>query len=180
MRSDSAFVYAPEAMAARRKRRRIEKRRRQRRSSDQRSGSFPTTAGPEFRLAERVEPLVYTRRQAAAVLGISLATLDRRIVPALNTVKTPSGTRLIPISEIERFLEQHTQVASMEFSPRRRAGRRSSVPPTIVERIKREHAEGKSLGEIARGLTASGAPTSQGGRRWWPSTVRGILAHSSG
>lgn len=180
VRSASAFVYAPEAMAARRKRRRIEKRRRQRRSSDQRSGSFPTTAGPEFRLAERVEPLVYTRRQAAAVLGISLATLDRRIVPALNTVKTPSGTRLIPISEIERFLEQHTQVASIEFSPRRRAGRRSSVPPTIVERIKREHAEGKSLGEIARGLTASGAPTSQGGRRWWPSTVRGILAHSSG
>jgi hypothetical protein len=135
---------------------------------------------PSYRHVERVEPLVCTRRQAAAVLGISLATLDRRIVPALNTVKTPSGTRLIPIAEIERFLEEHAEVASVEFSPRRRAGRRSSVAQTIVERIQREHAEGRSFGEIARGLTASGAPTPQGGRRWWPSTVRGILARSRG
>lgn len=167
-------------MAAKRQRKRIEKRRRRRRSSPGGSRSFATSAAPEYRLAERVEPLVYTRRQAAAALGISLATLDRRIVPALKSVRTPSGTRLIPISEIERFLEEHAEVAAVEFSPRRRAGRRSSVPPTIVARIKREHDEGKSLAEIARGLTASGAPTSQGGRRWWPSTVGGILARSSG
>jgi Recombinase len=164
-------------MSGKRQRKRIEKRRRRTRSSVEHRASS-SSAVPPYRHVERVEPLVYTRRQAAAVLGISLATLDRRLVPALNTVKTPSGTRLIPIAEIDRFLGAHTQVASVEFSPRRRAGRRSSVPQTIVERIQREHAEGKSLGEIARGLTASGTPTPQAGRRWWPSTVRGILART--
>jgi len=88
--------------------------------------------------------------------------------------------RLIPVGELKRFLAEHAQVVSVEFSPRRRAGRRSSLPREIVERIQREHAEGTSLAEIARSLTASGVPTSQGGRRWWPSTVRGILARSSG
>lgn len=166
-------------MPAKRQRKRIEKRRRQGRSSPGRVA--PTSpAAPKVRLAERAEPLVYTRRQAAAALGISLATLDRRIVPALKTVKTPSGTRLIPIEELERFLEEHAEVASVEFSPRRPAGRPSAVRPTIVERIQREHAAGKSLREIAHGLTASGVPTSQGGRRWWPSTVRGILERQSG
>jgi len=167
-------------MTAKRQRKRVEKRRRRRRSSYKPSAPSPWMPAPKFRLAERAEPLVYSRRQAAAALGISLATLDRRVVPALKTVKTPSGTRLIPIRELERFLEEHAVVAAVEFSPRHRSGRPSSVPPSIVERIQREHAEGKSLGEIARGLNASGAPTSQGGGRWWPSTVRGILARSAG
>jgi hypothetical protein len=178
MQTAAAFVYTRPAMSGKRQRKRIEKRRRRSRSSVERRAASPASVAPPYRHVERVEPLVYTRRQAAAVLGISLATLDRRIVPALNTVKTPAGTRLIPIAEIDRFLEEHTQAASIEFSPRRRAGRRSSVPQTIVERIQREHAEGNSLGKIASGLTASGTPTPQGGRRWWPSTVRGILARS--
>lgn len=107
---------------------------------------------------------------------MSLATLDRRIVPALNTVKTPWGTRMIPVRELERFLEEHTQVAAVEFSPRRRAGRRPSVPAQVVARIQRDHAERKSLAEIARGLTADGVPTAHGGRQWWPSTVRAVLS----
>jgi hypothetical protein len=162
-------------MAAKRQRKRIEKRRRRTRSSPGRSRSFVTSPVPEYRLAEPVGPLVYTRRQAAAALGISLATLDRRIVPALKTVKTPTGTRLIPVSEIERFLKEHAEVASVEFSPRRRPGRRPAIPAQVVQRIHREHMEGKSLADIARDLTASGVPTSQGGLRWWPSTVRSIL-----
>jgi hypothetical protein len=37
--------------------------------------------------------LVYTRRQAAEALGVSLATLDRRVVPVIETVKTEWGAR---------------------------------------------------------------------------------------
>lgn len=74
----------------------------------------------------------------------------------------PSGTRLIPVREIERFLYEHADVGLGGVSPRRRAGRRSSVSPKIVERIRREHAEDKSLAEIARRLTASGTPTPPG------------------
>jgi Recombinase len=178
MQSASVFVYASRAMSGKRQRRRIKERRRQHRPSTEPTAVSSTATPEAFKVADRVERLAYTRRQAAEALGISLATLDRRIVPALTTVKTPSGMRLIPIAELERFLEEHAQVASVEFSPRRRAGRPPSVPPHIVERIQREHDEGRSLGEIARGLTASRVPTAQGGRRWWPSTVRTILARS--
>jgi Recombinase len=122
---------------------------------------------------------VYTRKQAAEAMGISVATLDRRIVPAIDTVKTPRGTRMIPVRELERFLEEHTEIASVEFSPRRRPGRSRSTPQEVVERIRREAAEGKTLGEIARALTVDGIPTAHGGRRWWPSTVRSILVRPS-
>ena len=37
---------------------------------------------------------MYTREQAAQALGVSLATLDRRVVPAIATVKTEWGARL--------------------------------------------------------------------------------------
>lgn len=160
------------AVTGKRRSERTKKRRRH-------AGSLPSHQAPGkgrgFDLAEGAERLVYTRKQAAKALGVSLATLDRRIVPALNTVKTPWGTRMIPVSELERFLVEHTQVASVEFSPRRRAGRRSSVPVQVVKRIQRDHAQGKSLAEIARGLTADGVATAHGGRQWWPSTVRAVL-----
>lgn len=162
-------------MTAKRKRKRIERRRRQPRSRREAGGSSPSAPRDEFRPAEQVERLAYTRRQAAEALGISLATLDRRIVPTLTTVKTSSGMRLIPVRELERFLAKHAEVASVEFRPRRRAGRRPAVPAQVVERIHREHAQGKSLAEIARRLTAERVPTAHRGRRWWPSTVRGVV-----
>jgi hypothetical protein len=39
--------------------------------------------------------------------------------------------------------------------------------------------EGRSLSEIARELNADAVLPSQGGRQWWPSTVRAVLARSS-
>lgn len=56
---------------------------------------------PRLREADEVERLAYTRRQAAEALGLSLATIDRRVVPAIETVKTPWGQRLIPVDELE-------------------------------------------------------------------------------
>lgn len=159
-------------MTAKRRSKRAEKRRRH---ADPPPSQQASGGGGSVHLAEHAKRLVYTRKQAAEALGVSLATLDRRIVPALNTVKTPWGARMIPVRELERFLEDHTQVAAVEFSPRRRAGRRPSVPAQVVERIQREHAQGNSLAEIARGLTADGIPTAHGGRRWWRSTVRAVL-----
>lgn len=172
-------MYGVDGMAARRHRRRAQKRRRDHGSSPEQSAQ-PVAPSQDFHLADRVERLVYTRRQAAEALGVSIATLDRRIAPALNTVKTPWGTRLIPIRELERFLERHAEAASAEFLPRRRAGRHPSVAPAVVERIRHERHADKGLAEIARGLTADGVPTAHGGRRWWPSTVRSILLRSHG
>ncbi|MGH3103124.1 MAG: recombinase family protein [Gaiellaceae bacterium] len=49
----------------------------------------------------------------------------------------------------------------------------------MVERVRLEYARGRSLGEIAQGLTSEGVATAHGGRRWWPSTVRAVLLHAS-
>jgi hypothetical protein len=49
----------------------------------------------------------------------------------------------------------------------------------VVAHIRAEYNGGKSFGEIARGLDADGVRTAQGGRRWWPSTVRAIVTRSN-
>ena len=121
-----------------------------------------------------VERLAYSRRHASEALGLSISTIDRHVVPAIDTVKTPSGQLLIPVGELERFLRAHRDQAG-PATTRRRAGRPSALPDAIVDGVRLEHAQGRSLGEIARRLTADGIPTAHGGRRWWPSTVRAVL-----
>jgi hypothetical protein len=37
----------------------------------------------------------------------------------------------------------------------------------------------EGLGEIVPGLAADDVPTAQGGRHWWPSTVRAVLHRST-
>jgi hypothetical protein len=125
------------------------------------------------------ERLVYSREQAAQALGISLATLDRRVVPAITTVKTEWGARLIPAAEFERFLAERTEEPRVPRRRLTRSGRRSTLPAEVVARIRHEHEHGATLVEIARRLDRDGIPTGQGGRQWWPSTVRAVLRRSS-
>jgi len=49
------------------------------------------------------------------------------------------------------------------------------MPKKVVNRIRRERAAGQSLAAIADRLNADGVPTAQGGRRWYPATVRYTL-----
>jgi hypothetical protein len=53
------------------------------------------------------------------------------------------------------------------------------MSPHAIERIKRERKAGKSLTAIANGLNADRIPTAQGGRRWYPATVRYTLNRTS-
>jgi hypothetical protein len=133
----------------------------------------------EVEVAEHVEQLAYTRAQAARAIGVSVATLDRRIVPVIATVETEWGARLIPVAELERYLAARTQQPRPTRKPPKRTGRRVGVSPEVAERIQGEHAKGRSLGEIARDLNTDHVRTAQGGRQWWPSTVRTILARTS-
>jgi hypothetical protein len=157
------------------------RRQRRRREKEQRHAPKPVRVvrlddvGPDPPVAR----LVYSREQAAQALGVSLATLDRRVVPAIATVKTEWGARLIPAGELERYLAERTE---QPRTPRRRAsrsGRSSTLPTEVVERIRSERAHGGSLAEIAAQLNRDGIPTGQGGRQWWPSTVRAVLARVS-
>jgi hypothetical protein len=152
--------------------RRRQRRRREKELRHAPSPSTPAAAGGH--LGGPVERLVYSREQAAQALGISLATLDRRVVRAIATVKTEWGARLIPVAELERYLAERRE--EPRIPPRRaRSGRRPALPPDVVARIRSEHRQGASLGEVARRLNRDDIPTAQGGRQWWPSTVRAVL-----
>lgn len=56
-----------------------------------------------------------------------------------------------------------------------RAGRPSSTPPAIAERIRRLRDEGMTLQGICDTLNAEGIPTPRGGRTWRPTSLRAIL-----
>ena len=156
-------------------------RRKRRRTAAQRRHASSARAAARasgLKLADEVERLAYTREQAAEALGISLATLDRRVVPMIASVETDRGRRLIPVSELERYIAERTKQPRAARRPTERPGRKASVPSELVTRIRSDHASGRSLGEIARELNAEGVRTAQGGRQWWPSTVRSVLARS--
>jgi hypothetical protein len=117
----------------------------------------------------------HSREQAAQALGVSLATVDRRVIPAIATVKAEWGARLIAVAELERYLGERTEEPRMVRRRPSRSGRRSTLSSEVVARIRRERAQGSSLAEIARRLNRDGIPTGQGGRHGSPSTVRVIL-----
>ena len=103
--------------------------------------------------ATRVERLGYTRTQAAEALGISRSTFNRRVLPIIETIEMPWGTRLVPVGELERLVAQRRQPAPSRAQPRRQ-GRAAATPPPIEERSRAAHAAGYSLGQIARSLDA--------------------------
>jgi hypothetical protein len=157
-------------MSSRRKRRRERQRRQQATRIPRRS----LPHADDLRETEKVERIAYSRRQAAEALGVSVSTIDRRVVPAIGTVKTPWGQRLIPVVELERFITEHVEPARPSAAPRP-AGRPAVLATWIVDRIRREYESGRSLGEIARALTSEGIATAHGGRQWWPSTIQSVL-----
>jgi hypothetical protein len=162
-------------MSAKRKKRRERKLRKRRVEPKPKLIWAPPGELQEVVEAER---LAYSRKQAAEALGVSISTIDRRVVPAVHTVKTPWGQRLIPVAELEHFLREHL-LPPRETSERGTAGRPPSLPRRVVGRIRLEYARGHGLAEIARALNEDGVPTAHGGRQWWPSTVRAVLVRSS-
>src|SRR5947207_2375652 len=142
------------------------RRQRRRREKEQRHAPKPVRVLTldEADLDDPVERLVYSREQAAQALGVSLATLDRRVVPAIATVKTEWGARVIPVAELERYVAERTEEPRVLRRRPTRSGRRSTLPAEVVARIRHEHEHGASLAEIARGLNRDGVPTAQRGR----------------
>jgi hypothetical protein len=140
-----------------------------------RPSASPPAAQPQttVRSASRVERLAYTRSQAAQALGVSRSTFIRRVLPHVETIEMPWGAVLIPVDELERLLAERRRPGKRPAPARR--GRPRQVPEQVVERVKAAYIAGQSLGEIARTLNVDRVPTAQGGRQWWPSTVRAVL-----
>ena len=168
-------------MSRRRQQRRADKTRRHLQPTHQpgRPAERSAVVSPRVvvREASQVERLAYTRSQAAHALGISLSTL-RRLLPYIETIELPWGTRLIPVDELERIAVERRRTARPRLGPGMR-GRKPAISPEIVKRICRERSAGKSLRQIADALNAERTPTGQSGEKWWPSTVRAVLQRAA-
>ncbi len=161
----------------------MSRRRLRRRTEKAQRHAPPRTAADDGRVivreATRVVRLAYTRSQAAEALGISTSTFNRRVLPFIETLEMGWSTRLVPVDELERFAAERRREARTQPRPRARPGRKPGLPYEVVARIRDQHGRGKSLSEIARELNSDAVPTSQGGRQWWPSTVRAVLVRPS-
>jgi len=134
-----------------------------------------STSKPQVvvRKADVVVRLAYTPTQAAQALGVSRSSLYR-FLPYLETIETPTGHPLIPVDELERLAAERRQ-AALARRPPIPLGRKPSVPPRVLARMRVARASGRSYQQIAADLNASRVPTVHGGRQWWPSTVRAVL-----
>lgn len=140
---------------------------------------LPAPPREVVREATRVERLAYTRTQAAAALGISRSTFNRRVLPSIETIEMSWGARLVPVDELKRLVAEQRRPARERAQPAPR-GRPPALPPELAERIVGEHAAGKSLRKIAADLNATQTPTAHGGAQWWPSTIRAVLRRVPG
>lgn len=113
--------------------------------------------------------------QTAGEEGWSIVLLDLQV-----DTTTPSGEMLANVlatfAQFERrLIGQRTREAlAVKRANGVRLGRPLSLPADVRERIIRERELGVSFSRIASDLDDDEVPTAQGGRRWWPSTVRAI------
>jgi hypothetical protein len=135
----------------------------------------PPPVGAAIRTTDRVVRVAYTRSQAAEALGVSRSTFIRRVLPYIETVRMPWGAILVPADELDRLLSERRRKAVRGAQPTRPSGRPAAIPKDVVERIRRDRARGLSFGRIAKALNEDGTPTSHGGVKWWPSTVRSVV-----
>lgn len=100
-------------------------------------------------------------------LGLDTSTTTGRMVAHI----------LAAVAEAEReVIGQRTSAALL--AKRRRGehvGRRSTLPPQVIEQVVRLRHEGATFAAIAGRLNADLVPTGQSGRSWHPSTVRAVL-----
>jgi DNA invertase Pin-like site-specific DNA recombinase len=129
---------------------------------------------PSNVLVELASLLASAQRQ-----GWALLTLECTPEP-----RTQAGEAAVQVladfAPCERGL--HSQRIRQALARKRAQGVRLGRPPTMspyaLERIRRERKSGKSLAAIAQGLNADHIPTAQGGRRWYPATVRYTLTRA--
>jgi DNA invertase Pin-like site-specific DNA recombinase len=108
--------------------------------------------------------------------GWSLVTLDLRV-----DTTTPHGKAMARMAgvfaELERdLIAERTKAAlAVKRAQGTKLGRPVSMAPKVRRRIKRLHSQGLGWTAIARRLNDDGVPTAQGGRCWYPSTVRAMF-----
>jgi DNA invertase Pin-like site-specific DNA recombinase len=122
-------------------------------------------------LGELAALLASAQRQGWALVALDCAL--ETTTPAAEA----SASVLATFAHCERrSVSERTRAAlALARAQGVRLGRPPQMSPHAIERIRRERAAGRSLAAIADGLNADRIPTAQGGRRWYPGTVRYTL-----
>lgn len=108
--------------------------------------------------------------------GWSLVALDLGV-----DTSTPSGEMMANVLAVfaqfeRRLIGQRTREAlAAKRAAGARLGRPPALPMSVRRRISRERARGESLAAIADHLNADKVPTAQGGKQWYPATIRKVL-----
>jgi DNA invertase Pin-like site-specific DNA recombinase len=115
--------------------------------------------------------------QTAHKQGWALVALDCTLDTTKTPREEPEATLLASFAPCERQLlsQRIRQALALKRAQGVRLGRPPTMSPYAIERIRREHAAGKSLTQIANGLNTDRVPTAQGGRAWYPATIRHTL-----
>ena len=80
--------------------------------------------------------------------------------------------------ERDRVRERTREALAVAKANGQRLGRPPVLSDEVVQRVAAERTSGATMKAIADRLNHDGVPTAQGGRQWWPSTVRAGLARS--
>ena len=94
---------------------------------------------------------------------------------------TPAGEAMANVlatfAQFERrLISQRTKDAlAVKRAQGVRLGRKRQTPDAVLDRVVREREAGATLRAIASGLDADGIRPVNGGKRWWPETVKGVL-----
>jgi DNA invertase Pin-like site-specific DNA recombinase len=95
---------------------------------------------------------------------------------------TPTGEMVAKIMHTfaqfeRRLIGQRTKDALAARKGRgAKLGRPRTLPEAVVANLKTLRAEGLTYRAIAQVLNDEGVPTAQGGKAWFPNTVRQVLA----
>jgi DNA invertase Pin-like site-specific DNA recombinase len=137
------------------------------------NGLVAANKGRLSRLISDLNTLITT----AHTHGWALLALDCNLDTTTTEAGEPEATLLASFAPFERSL--HSKRIRQALAAKRAQGIRLGRPPTMsnyaIDRIKREHAAGKSLTQIANGLNSDHIPTAQGGQAWHPATIRHTL-----
>lgn len=113
--------------------------------------------------------------------GWGLVALD---APVDTT--TPQGAAMAQVlavfAELERRLigERTKAALAVRRSQGVKLGRPRNLPDGVVSRIVDARQTGSTWAAIASDLNEQGIPTSQGGKRWYPATVRHVARAATG